>query len=193
MEQKPKLSRATTGVGSLPRTPSPGLSAAPDTASTTPSPSGRRIGGRSRSGTVAQGPPGVLALNRVASPPMPPLPSFKDLPKRGLRTPSPTKDSPEPIVEKTRITPMSITTRGLRAPSIDETAPPSPGKIAVAESRTGPGRVGGGLKDNPFLRNDLVSPTSGTDGGKRNRVGTLKNNPFIKNDVKSPTSPPPAK
>ena len=192
MEKRPKLSRAATGIGSLPRTPSPGLGTTPDTTSTTPPSSGRRTGSRSRSGTVAQGPPSVLALNRVVSPPMPSLPSFKDVPKRGPRTPSPTKDSPAPTTEKARITPTFITTRGLRATSIDETAPP--GKIAVAESRTGPGRIGGGLKDNPFLRNDLVSPTSGADGGPaRKRVGTLKNNPFIKNDVKSPTSPPPAK
>ena len=79
--------------------------------------------------------------------------------------------------------------RPRRAPSIDgdSETPPSPGKIAVAESRTGPGRIGGGLKDNPFLKNDLATPGAGAP--LRKRVGTLKNNPFIKNDVKSSTSP----
>lgn len=193
LEQKPKAPRAT-GVGALLiRTPSPGLNAAPTNSTpTAPFPSERKTSGRSRSGTVAQGPPNILMLSKNSSPAMPILPNIKDLPKRNLRTPSQDSTSSTPIVTEKASIATTIITRPRRAPSIDgdSETPLSPGKIAVAESRTGPGRIGGGLKDNPFLKNDLAS--TGAGAPVRKRVGTLKNNPFIKNDVKSSTSLPAA-
>ena len=197
-ERKATLARTATGFGSIPaRTPSPGTNPIP---SATPSPSERRIGSRSRSGTLAGGPPNLFSLNKPTSPSIPGLPSIKDLPKRGIKSPSALKDSstsPSSVPNsadrpRTPFSPPISTTIGLRKASIEDGADPA--KTALNESRIGPGRIGGGLKDNPFLKKDAASsPTLGSgEMLGRKRVGTIKNNPFIQNDVKSPTSPPPA-
>ncbi|KAF8461673.1 transport protein Avl9-domain-containing protein [Kalaharituber pfeilii] len=184
---------STVTPRAMSRTPSPGISSVGNTSPNPPSTTDRRLGSRSRSGTILQGPPN-LSKN---APPMPTLPNLKDLPSRGARSPSPTKESPASVggtTERVR-SPFNSSIGAAIAPrksSIDND-PLSPCKAAIlAESRTGPGRIGGGLKDNPFLKNDLVTPpTSGADTPGRKRVGTIKNNPFIKNDLKSPTSSPP--